>query len=38
MRIARRRGALRAGWLGLIVCLAALAPVRAQTVSLDDLL
>jgi S1-C subfamily serine protease len=43
MRNARRRGAIRASSLGLIVILAALAvavlsPARAQTVSLDDLL
>src|SRR5215831_11292764 len=41
MRNARRRGALRAGCLGYVACLAMLlvvVPARAQTVSLDELL
>src|SRR6516164_4304640 len=42
MRNSRRRSAIRAGSLGLIVCLAALvaafASASAETVSLDDLL
>jgi S1-C subfamily serine protease len=43
MRNTRRRGAMPAGWLGLIVVLAALtlaalSPARAQTAALDELL